>query len=115
MGLPLLARVARDAALGVIGVPVLIAPAEGDPYTVSGHFDDDHREIRGDGDAGYSTSGPMVSLAADRLQAELVPDDDELEVRGQRYVIVDIQPDGQGTLDLVLRLLDDDAEEDDPE
>ena len=109
MSFAALTKAARDAALGVVGSYVGMLPANGEPYTVRGYFDDDHREVRGEGDAGVSTTGPMVSLAADQLQHELEVDEDRLEVRGQRYVIVDVQPDGQGTLDLILGL--DDPEE----
>ncbi|MEO1700173.1 MAG: hypothetical protein AAFU73_23005 [Planctomycetota bacterium] len=90
---------------GAFGEAVTLFPADGDAYEIRGVFDDDHREIATEFDTPLSTTGPMLCVRVSALQHDLAVDD-ELEVRGRRFAVVDIQPDGQGTLELPLNLLE---------
>lgn len=95
---------AAATSAGAFGEVVTVHPLEGDSYVIRGIFDDDHRELLEGADTPLSTTGTKVSVRASDLAAE-VEVDDELEVRERRFAVVDIQPDGQGTLDLILNEL----------
>lgn len=88
-------------ATTAFGESVTFFPDGGEAYTTRGIVDDDHTVVVGEVETTVSTTGPMVSVRASDLAHE-VAQDDELEMRGRRWVIVDVQPDGQGTLDLIL-------------
>ena len=96
---------AAATSAGTFGEVVTVHPVDGESYEVRGIFDDDHTEIVERVDTPLSTTGPMVAVRASDPAVEIEVDD-ELEVRGRRFAVVDIQPDGQGTLELPLNLLE---------
>jgi hypothetical protein len=97
---------AAATSAGGLSELVTFHPAEGDPYPVRGIWDDDHTEQIVDIDAPISTTGPMVSFRASDLQAAPVAEEDQVEFDGALFVITDVQPDGQGTLDCILNRID---------
>lgn len=101
-------KVARNA--GAFGEVVEYRPAA-DPaasYEIRGIFDDDHQAVVLEGDTVVSDTAPMLSVRLADLQDE-PQERDQLVVRGERYAVVDIQQDGQGSADLILNWLEGDA------
>lgn len=100
-----LAERALGACTRTLGEPVTVFPAAGDAFGARGIFDDDHTEVVTEEGVTVSSSGPMVSFQVSTLPA--APEaNDELEVRGRRFVIVDVQADSLGTVDCILNELE---------
>ena len=93
---------ALGAALSTFGEAVLYVPLEGEPFEVRGIFDNDHREVVGDIEPAISARGPMVSFRLTDLPISPDKEGDKLRARGQWYEVADVQPDGQGSVDLML-------------
>ncbi|MEM8712049.1 MAG: hypothetical protein AAGG01_13955 [Planctomycetota bacterium] len=94
------------SAAGAMGELVSYQPETGDPYEIRGVFDDDHTEPLLDVDTPVNETAPVLSVRESSLAARPVSGIDTLTLREQRYLVVDVQPDGQGTLDLVLNELE---------
>lgn len=101
---------AAAMSAGGLSESMTFHPAHGDPYPVRGVWDDDHTEQLTDIDAPISVTGPMASFRLSAFSEPPVAEEDQLEFDGQRYVIADIQPDGQGTIDCVLNRIDPEEE-----
>lgn len=95
-------RAARDH-LG--GVAVVYAPEVGDAVEVRGIFDA-RFVIADQGEAGVEQVAPAVWLELDELPVH--PDDDEptLTIEGRQYRVRERQPDGMGTIRLLLHRAD---------
>lgn len=93
-------------SVGAFGELVEVRPAEGEAFELRGIWDNDHTEFAGEMEANVSQLGPVLSVRESDLPAPLVASNDRVVVRDTLYVIADIQPDGQGTQDLLLNELD---------
>ena len=77
---------------------------DGSPYYLDGIFEAESIKVDPDTGAKIISNSPQVSFRLSQLQQ--MPDiDDEVEVRGYLYRVVDVQLDGQGTVTLPLNLL----------
>lgn len=82
--------------------PVVVDPAS--PSGGRGKFDAAHEAVDIGGEAAVSSSAPVLTVRiADFIMAPT--DGTRLTVRGERYEVLDPQPDGQGGLKLVLKTL----------
>jgi hypothetical protein len=76
----------------------------GTPYYLDGIFEAQSVKVDPDTGAKIISNSPQVSFQLSALQQ--MPDlDDEVEVRGYLYRVVDVQLDGQGTVTLPLNML----------
>lgn len=100
------------AAMSAGGLSELMVfhPAAGEPYEIRGVWDDDHTEQVVDIDAPISVTGPMASFRLSDFLEPPVVEEDQVEFDGERYVIADVQPDGQGTVDCILNRVDPEEE-----
>ncbi len=101
---------AAAMSAGGVSEAMTFHPAAGEPYPIRGVWDDDHTEQLTDVDAPVSVTGPMASFQLRDLREPPVAEEDELEFDGDRYVIVDIHPDGQGAIDCILNHVDPEGE-----
>ena len=96
-------RVVRAAtAAGAMGEAVQYVPATGDPFDIRGVFDDAHEPLTTDGEVNVNTTITVLSIRSGDVPAGVAVEEDRVVVRDTTFLIVDAQPDGQGTLDLVL-------------
>ena len=101
------------AVLDQFAVEVLFYPLVSDgagafAYTVRGIFDADHEMVltevaKSEQDsAGHSSTGPVLMVRLAELAAAPKPGD-RVTIAGKIYGIWDVQPDGEGVVDLVLK------------
>lgn len=96
----------------IFGRPVTFRPIVSQPgapnVQISGIFDRHHQVVLDEiaanemAAAGHSTTAPVLTI---RLSALAVPpaQDDEVTIGSETFLVWDIQPDGEGDADLVLR------------
>ena len=95
---------AHKIAQNTFGVAVTYFPQAGSSFATRGVFVDEHTEHDETGNSGISTVSPMMDVqlsemdAAPQIDDELVIDD-----TGQRYLVLDPRPDGQGGVRLMLQ------------
>jgi len=96
-----LADLAQQAALATFGEPVTLV-IDGNPLPVVGIFVAAHEAVEFAGDAAVSTVRPLLTVQAEALPT-LPVEGDEAEIRGNRYVVADVRPDGFGMVKLFLQ------------
>lgn len=92
----------QTAGQNTFGETVVFTPAStGTPETVTGIFDAEHHYQEVMGDAVIETSRPrlIVRLAA---LSEAPLRTDAITVRSTNYTVIEVMPDGQGDIELVL-------------
>lgn len=97
------AKLTRHMAVvvfGILGEPVTLLPEDADPFVVTGLFKADHEEI--DVSTGIPISSVQPVLEVRALDAGDIEEGDRAEVQGVLYQIVDVRPDGHGTLKVFL-------------
>ena len=95
--------------------PVVFSPVRSDPggapYTVDAIFDRAHEivldeiaksEMKG---AGVSTTAPVLSVRLASFSAK-PKQKDVFEIGTERFTVIDVQSDGRGMADIVLREID---------
>lgn len=96
-------RVLRAAtSAGAFGEAVQYVPADGDPFDIRGVFDDAHEPLTTDGEVNVNTTMTVLSIRSGDVPAGVAVEEDRVVVRETTFLIVDVQSDGQGTLDLIL-------------
>lgn len=95
---------ARDSSLAeaVRYTPVAPHPIPGAPVWLRGIFSAEYRRAVLEGDVAVEASGPMVSMHLADLPDGYAVRGDNLTIRGVAYVVREIQPDGEGNVDLIL-------------
>ena len=84
--------------------PVTYSPSDGDPVEVDGIFDAAYVNVEA-GQAGVSSSGPVVWLGLDDLPSDPSTDyDATVTVAGTEYKIREAMPDGKGSVRIFLHL-----------
>lgn len=94
----------------VLYTPVVSAPGAM-PFTVRGIFDAEHQAVepdyRGDGDQftamAVTSQGPVLAVRLRDMPQEPLAGD-AVCIGGVTYQVWDVVPDGQGKVDLMLRL-----------
>lgn len=101
-----------DTAL--FGEPLIYTPSASNPgapaFTLNAIFDRHHEVVLDEiakselKAAGHSTTAPVLTV---RLADFSVPpkQDDRATIRSEQFVVFDVQPDGRGYADLVLRVV----------
>jgi hypothetical protein len=92
---PDLANRVHEASERHLGVPVLYTPVAGAPFSLNAHFDARGVKVSIDG---ITVEGiaPMLGVRFAAMPA-MPQEDDQWQVGGVTYRVVDIQPDGPGT------------------
>lgn len=81
---------------------VTITPwGDADPYIIKAIFDNDYQAVDVDTNQPVSSTQPMIRIHESDLQAALNPRD-KFTIRGKVYTITDKQPDGVGTIAILL-------------
>lgn len=75
--------------------------ATGAKHAVPVIFDDEHTSMQLFGGVEVSRTSPTADLRLSQL-SPAPKQDDEINVRGQDYMITDVQPDGHGMVSLIL-------------
>ena len=83
-----------------LGVAASFIPAGGSAKTVNGVFEDEYVDIDSGG-VGIDGSGPKFICAAADVPG--VKQGDALIVNAVSYTVADVQPDGSGIVELILR------------
>jgi len=83
-----------------LGVAASYTPAGGAAKTINGVFEDEYVEINS-GDVGVEGSGPKFICAAADVSG--VKQGDALVINSVSYTVSEVQPDGAGVVELVLR------------
>jgi hypothetical protein len=96
-----LQRAADRVARSQLGEPVTYTPGTGSPVEVNGVFDTVYVRVDGKQD-GVSSSGPAVFLDLDDLPSNPEEDTPTVTVRGVTYSVREVQPDGTGSVVLLL-------------
>lgn len=76
-------------------------PKAGGSYEVAGIFDSEFEMVDPETNQPVLSRQPMIQVNEDDLQAEPAPED-EIEIRGVRYRVIEFHPDGVGTVALIL-------------
>jgi hypothetical protein len=89
--------------VSVFGEPVYYMPAEGDPFTVTGVYDEGNRDLHLGGGTGFNSSNPIVGVRVAEFPAYPLQGDLLRIVRtGDVFEVKDINDDGKGGLTLSL-------------
>ena len=91
----------QTAGQTVFGEAVTFTPTAGSAETVTGIFDAEHAYQELIGEAVIETTRPAVIVRVAALSQEPVRED-SISVRSTTYKVIEIQPDGQGDLELIL-------------
>lgn len=96
-----LADLAHRAALAIFGTPATL-DLDGQIVTVRGIYQAAHQMVEIVQDAPVSSIRPVLTVRAADLP-ESPQEGDGVEVAGESFRVVDVQPDGFGMLKLVLQ------------
>jgi hypothetical protein len=101
---PAMRERAHKIAQNTFGQAVTYHPQAGPSFATRGVFLDEHTEHDETGHAGLSTVAPTLDVQLSEMTA-LPKIDDELVLvdSGQRYLVLDVLPDGQGGARLMLQ------------
>ena len=91
----------QTAGQTVFGETVTFTPNGGTPATVTGVFDAEHAYQELIGEALIETTRPIVVVRSAAFSPTPVRGD-AISVRSTNYKVIEIQPDGQGDLSLIL-------------
>lgn len=96
------------AVADTFGQAVTYNPADGAPFSIVGIFDR-HHEIVLDEVAksesigkGHSTTAPVITVRLAQFATQPLQDD-EVTIGSETFMVYDVQPDGRGMADLILR------------
>jgi hypothetical protein len=85
----------------VFGEPVQYTPAGQSMARISGIYDDAYKEV--DPETGFATTAPLVTVRLAELgQLPKQGDWIDIERTAEKYVIRNVEPDGKGSLKLLL-------------
>jgi len=96
-------RLVADAVRSTFAEPVLLHRETGDPQPLRGIFSAAHEAVDVSSGQPVSMVQPLLEVWQDDCTPPPV-EGDAVTVRGQRYLIVDVRPDGCGFLRLLLHL-----------
>lgn len=91
----------QTAGQSVFGEAVTLTPTGGSPSAVTGIFDAEHQYQELIGEALIETTRPVLVVRSAALSQAPVRGD-AITVRSTNYKVIEIQPDGQGDLELIL-------------
>lgn len=99
-----LTQTMSTVVFGVLGEPVTLLRENADPCIVTGLFKADHEIVDVSTGVAVSTMQPVLEVQAVDVPGGVdgIEEGDHVEVQSMRYLIVDVQPDGHGTLKLFL-------------
>ena len=100
---PALAKGIQMAAQQALGEPATYAPVVGSSFAIRGVFSEVHEQVEVGADVTISSVGPAISVHLADVTAAPVRGD-IVTVRGKDYKVVDVQPDGEGDADLILKV-----------
>lgn len=80
---------------------VTITPYGGAPYTIRAIFDNDYQTVDVETQQPVTSQQPAIRIHDTDLQSALNPAD-QFTIRGKNYTITDRQPDGVGTILILL-------------
>lgn len=93
---------------GVFGELVSYQPAAGGkPFDVPGPFVDAFRKpyFKEDGSVGYTTAAPAIGVRLADFPSPPVKNDTLIRKKtGERFMVLDMHPDGVGWLNLILKV-----------
>ena len=97
------AKAVLGPGMKVFARPVTYTPPGGEPIAVRGVFDEAHEIIKTAGDGSeYSTTAPVLGIRL--LDWATAPvQGGTLSIDGTIYRVFDLQPDGEGGVDVILK------------
>ena len=91
----------QEAGQTIFGETVTYTPTSGTPETVTGIFDAEHHFQEVIGETVIETSRPRLVVRSASLSTDPVRTN-TVAVRGVTYTVLEVQPDGQGDIELIL-------------
>ena len=91
----------QQAGQTTFGETVTFTPTSGTPEAVTGIFDAEHHFQEVMGEKLIETSRPRLVVRSAALSADPVRTN-TVAVRGVTYTVLEVQPDGQGDIELIL-------------
>jgi hypothetical protein len=85
------------------GESIIYRPKDGPTASIQGIFTKDYLRVQeGSMDSSVSTTAPMVEISESDLNFKPVQGD-QLQIRNENYRVVEMQPNGQGQVKLLLK------------
>lgn len=89
--------------VGVFGEAITYMPADGEPFAITGVYDEGNRDLHLAGGMGMNSSNPLVGARMAEFPVAPLQGDQLLVVRtGELFDVKDVNEDGKGGVTLAL-------------